>query len=254
MAISGADNIFVADWTKNIGTTDSATATVTRYYLSETPSIDPDTAFVLHERSVPPLASGQEDQYNFVQIPWPSQFPPGTYYFAACTDANDGVVEMNEINNCSYHDVEQINYKISVGDSGAINSPPDCSAAAPSKETLWPPNHKFQKVKILGVTDLDQDEVTISVTAITQDEAVNSESSGNTSPDGKGIGLPFAQLRSERDGTGDGRVYTIYFEASDSAGNQCTGSVSVTSVVHDQSSGSSIVIDSGQIYDSTQEF
>ena len=35
------------------------------------------------------------------------------------------------------------------------NEPSDCSEAAPSIDTIWPPNHKFVPVNILGVTDPD---------------------------------------------------------------------------------------------------
>ena len=33
------------------------------------------------------------------------------------------------------------------------NLPPDCSAAAPSVDQLWPPNHKLVPVTVVGVTD-----------------------------------------------------------------------------------------------------
>ncbi len=94
----------------------------------------------------------------------------------------------------------------------------------------------------------------ITITSITQDEEVNGVSSGNTSPDGKGLGTPFAQIRAERDGTGDGRVYEIHFKAADSSGNECTGTVNTSAIVHDKSRESFPAIDSGQVYDSTIEF
>ena len=45
--------------------------------------------------------------------------------------------------------------------------PPDCSEAYAEPGCLWPPNHKFVDVAIMGVTDPDDDPVTIIVTAIT---------------------------------------------------------------------------------------
>ena len=135
-----------------------------------------------------------------------------------------------------------------------MNIPPDCDAAVAFPDTLWPPNHKFKDIRIDGVIDVDQDDVLITITAITQDEAVDSISSGSTSPDGKGAGTPFAQVRAERDGTGDGRVYAIHFKATDTAGNECIGVVNTGSVVHDQGGNSTPVIDSGQVFDSTQQF
>jgi hypothetical protein len=67
-----------------------------------------------------------------------------------------------------------------------------------------------------------------------------------------GIGTSSAQVRAERTGKakvpGDGRVYEIFFTASDSHGATCVGSVLV-SVPHDEGSGPAI--DSGVRYDST---
>ena len=69
------------------------------------------------------------------------------------------------------------------------------------------------------------------------------------SPDGQGVGTRGTQVRSERSGKGDGRVYHIYFTATDAAGAACSGEVRV-GVAHDQG-GSLDAIDGGPIYDST---
>lgn len=88
--------------------------------------------------------------------------------------------------------------------------------------------------------------MTIKITSIFQDEPVlrHGIGSGNTCPDGKGVGTAFAQVRAERDGNikgnssksgpGDGRVYHINFTATDTAGDSCSGQVTVC-VPHDQS-------------------
>ena len=52
------------------------------------------------------------------------------------------------------------------------NQPPDCSKAAPSIAELWPPNHKFVGINVLGVTDADGDPITITIDSIRQDEVV----------------------------------------------------------------------------------
>ena len=46
-------------------------------------------------------------------------------------------------------------------------------------------------------------------------------------------GMVLVQLRAERSGTGDGRVYTITITASDASGNQSTATVDVR-VPHDR--------------------
>jgi len=129
------------------------------------------------------------------------------------------------------------------------NQDPACSAASPSQASLWPPNHKMKDITIDGVTDPDSDPVTLTINGITQDEPTSGTGSGDKSPDGNGVGTNTAQIRSERAGTGDGRVYEISFTANDGNGGTCTGSVQV-GVPHDQSGNPAV--NSGQNFDSTQ--
>lgn len=132
---------------------------------------------------------------------------------------------------------------------GTANEDPDCSSATPSVAALWPPNHKMQSVDIEGVTDPDEDdEVTVTITGIFQDEPTNGLGDGDKSPDGAGVGTSTAEVRSERSGTGDGRVYHIMFTAEDGNGGSCTGEVLV-SVPHDQDGAAAV--DQGALFDST---
>ena len=55
------------------------------------------------------------------------------------------------------------------------NQDPNCSDAYAEPACLWPPNHRMVQVTILGVTDPDDDPVTITITSITSDEATASE-------------------------------------------------------------------------------
>jgi len=128
------------------------------------------------------------------------------------------------------------------------NQAPDCSEATPSTASLFPPNHKMNDISIDGITDPDGDTVTITIDAITQDEPTNGLGDGDTSPDGDGVGTDTAQVRAERAGIGDGRVYEISFTADDGNGGTCTGSVFV-GVPHDKKD---TAVDSGQNFDSTQ--
>jgi len=125
--------------------------------------------------------------------------------------------------------------------------PPVCSDATSNIDSLWPPNHKFVDITINGVTDPDGDTITITITGITQDEEVDGKGSGNTSPDGISGG-DSAQVRAERSGTGDGRVYHIEFTADDGE-LTCSGKVTV-GVPHDKRGTDAV--DSGQNFDSTQ--
>jgi hypothetical protein len=127
------------------------------------------------------------------------------------------------------------------------NQPPNCGGAFPSVAMIWPPNHDMVNVTIQGVTDPDGDPVTITIDQIKQDEPTDGTGDGHTCPDGAGIGTSTAQVRAERSAQGNGRVYTIYFTASDGKGGICQGSVTVC--VPNSRKGS--CTNGGAIYDST---
>ncbi|WP_281898993.1 hypothetical protein [Phytohabitans aurantiacus] len=115
------------------------------------------------------------------------------------------------------------------------NHPPVCSAVTVSPDSLWPPNHKFVAVTLTGATDPDGDKTTLTITGVTQDEPLDGLGDGDTAPDAAVVAgrTDQVQLRAERSGTGDGRVYRISFTVSDGK-DRCTGTVYV-GVPHDQS-------------------
>jgi hypothetical protein len=131
------------------------------------------------------------------------------------------------------------------------NRPPDCSAAGDQPIELWPPNHKLVTVDVLtaaGVTDPDGDPVMVTVDGIRQDEPVSGLGAGDTAPDGRGLGTAVAEVRAERSGLGNGRVYQISFTADDGRGGTCEAIVPVE-VPH--SRNGEPAVDDGPAYDST---
>ncbi len=132
--------------------------------------------------------------------------------------------------------------------ANASNQPPNCSGAAADPDSLWPPNHKFEEISIVGVTDPDGDPVTIIIGSLFQDEPTNGLGQGDTCPDGTGVGTDTADVRSERSGKGNGRVYTIGFTATDNSGDTCSGTAKVC-VPHDDQA--SVCIEDGPPFDST---
>ena len=132
------------------------------------------------------------------------------------------------------------------------NSPPNCSRAVASEFALWPPNHKYHAISILGVTDPDGDPVTITATGVTQDEPLNTRGDGNTCPDAQ-ISGGQVSVRAERAGApgipGNGRVYAIHFTAADGRGGSCDGTVTVC-VPHESSDSGPACVDDGQFYSS----
>jgi hypothetical protein len=141
---------------------------------------------------------------------------------------------------------------VSAPDAGTItvvraNDAPRCDRAVASPGLLWPPNHKMVAVEIRGLTDPNNDKVTVTIDSVRQDEPVNGLGDGDTSPDAviRGQGV---LLRAERSGVGNGRVYHIAYSATDVWGASCTGVVRV-GVPHSRNRGP---IDGGPLYDSTQ--
>ncbi|MFC1978424.1 hypothetical protein ACFLVP_00350 [Chloroflexota bacterium] len=210
-----------------------------------------------------PFTSFDLDDYltygGGLAVTWSSNVPSG--WTVAIDGDNVATVTAPE----GANDPEAITYTASVtcpdygltcsGSDEAIytpNQPPDVSEAYPSTMCIWPPNHKLVDINILGVTDPDGDDVTITITGITSDEPTAYKGSGgrNHVPDAYGIGSDTAQVRAERSGKGDGRVYVISFTADDGNGGVSYGSVAV-SVPHDKSGKTCPAIDSGQYYDAT---
>ena len=126
-----------------------------------------------------------------------------------------------------------------------------CDTAA--FKCLWSPNHKgYTPVPLIGYAcDPDGDAVTARILSITSDEPTK-KNNGDNAPDANPtcIGTDTAQLRPERDGKGDGRVYMVTFVASDGRGGETTMTLPVR-VPHNQNGCDAV--DSGQKYDATQE-
>lgn len=230
----------MTDTTKNIGNTPVGPSTT--YYLAATdfPVQDQSTVLILDWRDIPALQPGEANTGSVTV----DVGGTGTYYILACANWDRAVVETDYANNCASAQL----VATVVRDPNA-QQPPVCTAAVPSANMLWPPNHQMVNITINGVTDPNNLVPTITVTGIHQDEPVNAKGDGNTAPDGAGVGTSVAQVRSERSGIAvGGRLYFISFTASDTGGS-CTGTVAV-GVPHDQGQHS-MPTDNGQRYDST---
>ena len=99
-------------------------------------------------------------------------------------------------------------------------------SAQPS--VLWPPNHKMVAVTITSTVSGNCGAVTCKITSVTSNEPIDG--------DVDITGDLTVNLRAQRAGNGDGRVYQITVQCTDAAGNVTTKTVTVT-VPHDQGQG-----------------
>jgi hypothetical protein len=126
----------------------------------------------------------------------------------------------------------------------ADNTPPDLSVSV-TPDVLWPPNHKMYEVMpSVSANDSCDASPTIQLVNITMNEGDEELAfdplydttlgDGHTTNDiqyDPGTGQVF--VRAERSGTGNGRVYTLTYEATDAAGNTAQATATVT-VPHSQ--------------------
>lgn len=110
---------------------------------------------------------------------------------------------------------------------------PDISVIV-SPDTLWSPNHKMVDITAtVTVSDICDAEPTVVLTSVTSNEPDNAIDigDGNTIDDIQGAEIGTEdyefQLRAERAGEGDGRVYTITYMVTDASGNSASASATV---------------------------
>ena len=119
-----------------------------------------------------------------------------------------------------------------------VDTTPPVITVQVTPDTLWAPNHRLVTVRpTVTVTDICDPNPTFVLTSITVNEPDNGLGDGNTTGDVRqaAFGTPDTsfQLRSERSGPGNGRVYTIRYTARDMAGNTTSATARVT-VTHDR--------------------
>jgi hypothetical protein len=111
-------------------------------------------------------------------------------------------------------------------------------APVPDKNILWPPNHKMVTVSIqANASDNSGGPILLSA-LVFSNEPQNGLGDGDESPDwtepviDQVNGVITLQLRAERSGSGNGRIYTIRITATDESGNSSYGDINII-VPHD---------------------
>jgi len=115
-----------------------------------------------------------------------------------------------------------------------------CDEIAPTievsltKDVLWPANHKYVTVHaIVNVSDNFDPNPTVTLLSVTSNEPDDGLGDGDTPNDIVIMNDFTFKLRAERSGTGEGRIYTITYQVTDSCGNSTVATATVT-VPHNQ--------------------
>jgi hypothetical protein len=165
----------------------------------------------------------------------------GSFFQVGTTNITYSVTDASgNVNNCSFtvtvYDVE-----------------PPVITINDKKQSEWPPNHKPFELNIddyiISVTDNcpGVSEEDIIIDEVSSDEPGNGNGDGNTSDDiVVANDCRIVHLLAERQGGGNGRVYTVYLAVADAHGN--IGSAEIKAeVAHDQGMKKSVV-DDGPVY------
>ena len=140
-----------------------------------------------------------------------SDFPQGP------TFANDAT----RPERCSDHDMPVAYFRF----------PVTISDVSVDRPVLGPPNHKLVNVTV-DYEVISACSVTCTL-SVSSNEPVDGTGDGDTSPDWIVFDAHHVQLRAERAGKGNDRVYTITITCTDDAGNSSSQTVTVT-VPHDE--------------------
>ncbi len=172
--------------------------------------------------------------------------PTATVTFGAGNST--ATVTVTPLTDCVVEGNETVDFTVTPGTGYGVGSPssasgtivntPDTTAPVITlipnvNMTLWPPNHQYETVEVgdfvSGATDNCDGPVDVYILKIHSDEPEDGAADGSTLNDIViANDCESAQLRSERSGSGNGRVYTITFKAVDSAGNFSTATAKVT--------------------------
>ncbi len=99
-------------------------------------------------------------------------------------------------------------------------------AMSVSPNVLRPPNHEYRTVT--ATPDASSDVTHIELLSVTSNEPDNGEDDGNTVNDIVIVDDFTVRLRAERSGTGNGRIYTLTWEAANACGATATATATVS--------------------------
>jgi uncharacterized protein len=112
---------------------------------------------------------------------------------------------------------------------GFCDAVPPLMSVSVTPNVLWPPNHQYVRVSAnVWVSDNFDPSPSLRLVSVVSNEPDMGLGDGDMPNDIVIIDDFTFDLRAERSGMGDGRVYTITYEATDSCGNSSLASATVT--------------------------
>jgi hypothetical protein len=146
-----------------------------------------------------------------------------------CVPAEGSVLGLGEnAVNCVATDVHGATSSCDITVRVEDNEAPVINDLTASPSSLWPPNHKMKPV-VIDYSATDNCSVNPQCTLeVSSNQAINANGDGNTSPDWLIIDEHHVELRAERQGNSDGRIYTIGVACEDEATNSSEDAVAVT--------------------------
>jgi uncharacterized OB-fold protein len=112
------------------------------------------------------------------------------------------------------------------------DSRPVITSVSADPAVLWPPDHNMRPVVVTIASTDNCSGTTCRIIDVSCNEPVEATGDGSTEPDWNIMSSDTVNLRAERSGTGEGRVYTITVECIDASGNRSQATTSVA-VPHD---------------------
>src|SRR5215472_13436133 len=147
----------------------------------------------------------------------------------------DGTTITNTANVTSFTPDPDTTNNSATATTTASNPPPTITGATADPSVLWPPNHRMVNVTVsYDVTDNCALPFGSCALSVTSSEPVLGHGSGHTTPDWVIVDDHHVLLRAERQGNGNGRIYTTTITCTDSGGNSSDEQVEVV-VPHNRS-------------------
>ncbi len=113
---------------------------------------------------------------------------------------------------------------------------PIISEITASPNVLWPANYKMVSVTLATSVSDACNATTLCSISVSSNEPINGTGDGDTAPDWEITGDRTLNLRAERAGGGNGRIYAITLTCTDAFGHSSSGSA-IVAVPHDKEGG-----------------